>query len=161
MIVYGIDPGVTGALACIVNGTLHAVADMPTREEGRGTVKRRACAAGIAAQIREWRGQLGVDAELAIIERVAARPGQGVASMFSLGHSAGVAEAVMLTLGVRVDHAAPASWKSSVGAGKDKATSQARASVLYPSHAGQWARAKDHNRAEAVLLAHYGLREMH
>ena len=159
MMIYGIDPGVTGAISVMVNGDLLDVRDMPTREEGSGTVKRRACAAGLAAIVREWRVQFGPDAELAVIERVAAMPQQGVASVFSLGHSAGVAESVMLALGVPVEMVTPASWKRAAGIGAEKATARARATTTWPSMAAQWQRAKDHGRAESALIAAHGYRK--
>lgn len=159
MLVYGIDIGITGAIACMVNGVLHDVQDMPVREEGKGTVKRRVDAGGLAAIVREWRQQVGVDSELAVIERVGAMPSQGSSSVFSLGHSAGVCEAVMLAMGCPVQHVAPTAWKRSFGLGSEKAASSAKASLLYPQHAGLWRLKKQHNRAEAVLLARYGVKE--
>ena len=156
MIIYGIDPGVTGAISSMVNGQLHDVVDIPVRVEGSGTVKRKIDAAALAAIVRDWRRAIGIDSELAVIERVASMPKQGVASVFSLGHSAGVCEAVMLALGIRVDLVAPRTWKVACGVAAQKSTSTARASLLFPSHAGKWSRKLDHNRAEAVMLAWHG-----
>lgn len=158
MIVYGIDCGLTGAVSVFVNGELMAVRDMPTRELGGGKVKRKACAAGLAALIREWRAQFGPDAELAVIEQVAAMPGQGVSSMFSLGHSAGVAEAVFLALGISVEHVTPGAWKRAAGLSADKGHARGKASMRWPSMAGEWQRVKDHGRAEAALIGAYGYR---
>lgn len=124
--------------------------------EGSGTVKRRVDSAGLAAIVREWRAQLGPDSELAVIERVASMPGQGVSSVFSLGHTAGAIEGVLLAMGCPVEFVAPATWKRAMGLGRDKADSRAKASLAYPEHAGRWIRKSDHNRAEAVMLAHYG-----
>ncbi len=156
MILYGLDPGLTGAIALAVNGALIDVRDLPVRMEGGGMVKRRIDSAGLAAIVREWRAQLGVDSEMAVIERVSAMPRQGSASTFSLGHTAGAVEAVMLALGCPVEFVAPAAWKRAAGLGRDKADSRARASLIYPAQAGFWTRAKDHGRAEAALLARYG-----
>lgn len=158
MMILGIDPGVTGAIAITVNGRLHDVRDIPVRQEGSGTVKRRVDSAGLASIIREWRAQLGPDAELAIVERVAAMPAQGVSSVFSLGHTAGAVEGVLLAMGCPIEFVAPASWKRALGLGRDKADSRAKASLTFPEHAGLWTRKCQHNRAESVLLAHYGWR---
>jgi crossover junction endodeoxyribonuclease RuvC len=116
-------------------------------------VKRRLDAAGLAAIVRDWRARYGVDAERAVVERVGSMPGRGVASVFSLGHSAGVVEAVLLTLGLPVEYAVPGVWKRAMGLSAEKSASQAVASRMFPVHAGSWTRAKDHNRAEAALLA--------
>lgn len=156
MIVFGVDPGLTGALAVLINGRLVDVADLPVREEGGGTVKRRLDAAVLAAMVREVRRQHGVDSELAVIERVGAMPKQGVASVFSLGHTAGVIEATMLALGVPVEFADPVRWKRLAGLGKDKSDARAKASLLYPEQAGFWRLKGQHNRAEAALIARYG-----
>lgn len=156
MLVYGIDPGLTGALAVLINGRLIDVADLPVREEGGGTVKRRLDAAVLAAMVREVRRQHGVDSELAVIERVGAMPKQGVASVFSLGHTAGVVEATMLAIGVPVEFVSPAVWKRSMELGRDKSDARAKASLCYPEQAGFWRLKSQHNRAEAALLARYG-----
>lgn len=156
MIVFGVDPGLTGALAVLINGRLIDVADLPVREEGGGTVKRRLDAAVLAAMVREVRRQHGVDSELAMIERVGAMPKQGVASVFSLGHTAGVVEAVMLAIGVPVEFVAPAVWKRSMELGKDKSDARAKASLCYPEQSGFWRLKSHHNRAEAALIARYG-----
>lgn len=156
MVIYGVDPGLTGAIALFVNGDLWEVRDMPVLHIGGGTVKRKADAAGLAAIVREWRAQVGVDHELAVIERVAAMPQQGVASVFSLGHSAGVAESVMLAIGIPVDFVTPAAWKRAMGIGADKGTARARATLRWPSMASHWQRVKDHGRAEAALIGRHG-----
>lgn len=156
MIVYGIDPGVTGAIAVLVNGRLEAVVDLPAHAVSSGIVKRRLDGAGLAAIVRGWRARYGVDEELAIVERVGSMPGQGVASVFSLGHTAGVIEGALLTLGVRLEYAVPGVWKRAMGLSSEKSASQAVASRMFPTQAGTWACVKDHNRAEAALLAAYG-----
>lgn len=157
MIVIGIDPGTTGALACLVNGELRGVEDMPVRTVGGSArVQRKVCAAGMASIIRHWRSQYGPDAELAVIEMVAAMPAQGVASVFSLGHSAGAIEGALLAMGCPVEFVAPRKWKGRYGLGNDKGASRAKASLLYPDFAGQWRRVKDDGRAEAVLIGAFG-----
>ena len=159
MVCYGVDVGITGAIAVMVNGRLMDVADLPAHVVSAGTVKRQIDPAGLAATIRGGRAQYGVDAEMAVIERVGSMPGQGVASVFSLGHSLGAVQGALAALGVPSTLVAPQTWKRSFGLAKDKSASQAEASRLFPEHAGRWALVKHHNRAEAVLLAAYGWRE--
>ena len=82
----GIDPGLTGAIALVnPDGTLHSVEDMPTQARGYGRVRHEVDAAGLLHLLRVEAGAIA----FALVERVGARPGQGVASMFSLGHSTG------------------------------------------------------------------------
>lgn len=159
MIVYGIDIGITGAIACAVNGELREVLDLPSHvASSTARVKRRVDAAGIAAIVRQWRVQFGPDTEMAVLEALNAMPSQGASSVFSLGHSAGVCEGVLLALGIPVEPVAPTVWKRFYGLSSDKSEAQACASRLHPGHAGSWPLVKHHNRAEAVLLASYGWR---
>jgi crossover junction endodeoxyribonuclease RuvC len=156
LIVFGVDPGLAGALSVFAHGRLRYVRDMPTLEVGGGTVRRKADAAGIAAIVREWRAEFGPDHELAVIERVAAMPKQGSASTFSLGHSAGTVEAVFLALGCPVEFVTPQAWKKAAGVGADKASSIARATMRWPDLSDLWRRKKDDGRAEAALIGWHG-----
>jgi hypothetical protein len=49
----------------------------------------------------------------------------------------------------------PSVWKPKVGVTSDKQTSLALARALFPMAADQLKRQKDHNRAEALLIAEY------
>jgi hypothetical protein len=56
----------------------------------------------------------------------------------------------------------PATWKRFFGLlRKDKAASLPVARTLYPALDDRLRRKLDHNRGDAVLLAHYGLRLWH
>lgn len=159
MIAVGIDPGVPRAIALLVNGRLEEVADLPAHVVSSGPMKGRADAAALAARVRDWRARRGVDAELAAIERVGSMPRQGVASTFSLGHTAGVVVVVMLTLRVPIEYAAPEAWKRAMGLSGEKSTSQVVATLMLPKHGGTWSRAEDHNRADALLSGTWTWRE--
>lgn len=153
MLIYGIDPGLSGAIAVLANGELMDVQDLPVVAVSGGTVKRALDPAALAALLRGWRAQIGVDAEHAAIEFVAARPGQGVAGVFSLGHTAGAIAGVVATLGIPSQLVTPMKWKRALGVSSDKTDARAAASRLFPSHAGRWARVRDDGRAEAALIA--------
>lgn len=148
----GIDPGLTGAVA-VIGDSFVDVYDIPTVANGAGRVKSEVSGLLLAQLIRRL-GQLG--SLHALLERTASMPGQGVASMFSMGVSRGVVLGVLGALAVPYIEAAPATWKKAYGLiGADKDQSRRVALQLYPSLATQLARVKDHNRAEAVLLADY------
>ncbi|MFS9669006.1 hypothetical protein, partial [Klebsiella pneumoniae] len=51
----------------------------------------------------------------------------------------------------------PTVWKSSLQVPRDKNQARARATQLFPSAAAQVARVKDDGRAEAALIAFWGL----
>jgi crossover junction endodeoxyribonuclease RuvC len=55
----------------------------------------------------------------------------------------------------------PQVWKKAYGipgGRENKDMARQKASMLFPKYAHLWARKKDDGRAEAVLLAHYGLK---
>jgi crossover junction endodeoxyribonuclease RuvC len=87
------------------------------------------------------------------IEHVAARPGQGVSSMFRFGQAVGVIAGVAAALGTPIEWISPARWKKAAGLGSDKELSRLRAIDAWPQQARLFSRRKDHNRAEAALIA--------
>lgn len=167
MIVLGIDPGLSGAVAVVRDRLLLAVEDLYAEDViGQPVVKRRLCAPVIAQQLRRLRSEHSDGAELVVIERVAAMPKQGVASVFCLGDSAGLLRGVLGTLELPTHYVTPQAWKKHFGLikgkgeGKDKGASRTRATEIFPASAHYWRRVADHNRAEAALLARFGWETM-
>jgi len=149
----GIDPGLSGAVAILdQGGGLILLDDLPTMANGNGKAKVGRCidSAGLAAMIRPYAGRVA----LATVERVAAMPGQGVAGVFSLGDTFGAVRAVLACTGVPVALVPASTWKRRYRLDSDKERCRARAIELFPL-AGLH-RKKDHNRAEALLLANHG-----
>jgi crossover junction endodeoxyribonuclease RuvC len=91
----------------------------------------------------------------ALIEKVSAMPGNGVASMFSFGRAAGIVEGVLAGLSVPFQLIPPATWIKSMRTFGGKDGSRQRAQELFPDYAHLFARKKDDGRAEAALLACY------
>ncbi len=158
----GIDPGLTGALASIRDGKVIAVVDIPTvkREVGPG---QEVDARRLLAII----GMLtGDDFPHFIIERVRAMPRRvggkevkmGAQSMFNFGETFGVIRGVVSITGYPYTFVEPASWKRRAGLiGGSKEDAVELAKKLYPE-ASRWLyRKKDHNRADAILIAHFGI----
>jgi crossover junction endodeoxyribonuclease RuvC len=145
----GCDPGLTGGIAALdAQGQVHLLEDLPTILRGNGRVKRELDPAGLAHLLRP----IAADIVVALVETVASRPGQGVASVFSLGHTSGVIAGVLSALGIPVTTTTPTKWKREMGLiGTDKEASRAMASRLFP--AVNLSRKRDHNLAEALLLA--------
>ena len=79
--------------------------------------------------------------------------------MFRFGQAYGSILGVIGALAIPVRHVSPAKWKKALGLNNDGETSRARAIETWPTQAELFARKRDHNRAEAGLLALYGLRE--
>ncbi len=89
------------------------------------------------------------------LEESQAMPGQGVRSMFMIGVGFGVWLALLAALALPSTRVRPAIWKRALGLGKDKEASRLRAMQLFPG--ADLRRQKDHGRAEALLLAWYGV----
>ena len=89
----------------------------------------------------------------AVVEAAAPRPGQGITSTASYIGSAWLFRGVMAGLGVPPRVVTPTIWKREMKLSADKELSRKRAIELFPDHVTLFARKKDHNRAEAALLA--------
>ena len=96
----------------------------------------------------------------ALIENVGAMPGQGVSSVFAFGKGYGVIIGVLCALQIPVTFVSPQRWKKALAVPAAKDGARARASQLLPSAASNWSRVKDDGRAEAALIALYGLQTL-
>lgn len=157
MLVLGIDPGLSGALALYdPDGGLREVEDVPVLESRRttGKVKRSVDAYEAARLIDVW----AKDISLVIIEQVGIRPGEGAVGAFSFGDGFGLLKGICYAHFLRVELVTPQAWKRAMGVKGDKDESRARASQLLPRSAGSWNLKKHDGRAEAALIAMYGAR---
>lgn len=150
--ILGIDPGFGGALAWLDLAGGLAVADMPilTVKRNRKT-KREIDVDELAGLIERHRPAF------AVVERVGAMPGQGTSSMFAFGRGFGSILGVLAAHRVPVELVAPVTWKRTLAVPAGKHGARLRASQLLPAYGGHWRRAKDDGRAEASMLAWYGL----
>lgn len=145
----GIDPGVTGAIAVIHGGHLKAVYDMPINDS-------RADGAEVAAILND----IAVASDIAsvFIEDTQPMPKNGSIASFKLGYNTGVIVGVVQGLSYPLRRVRPVIWKRESGLiGKDKTASRGLATELYPSHAADFRLAKHDGRAEAALIARWGL----
>lgn len=154
MIVAGIDPGKTGALAILYPDNSVEFFDVP-----RVKLKNKDVPAYADWQTT-WSTALSLaGVEYAWLEDVAARPGQGVSSMFKFGRTLGFAHAIVLGTRPRpaVQFTTPAQWKAKLGLlNSSKGASREKAVNLFPGVESRLTRVKDDGRAEALLIAHYG-----
>jgi hypothetical protein len=161
MIVIGIDPGTTGAIACVDSRGTCAVEDLPvTQLGGQGRTQRKLDGRALADLIHRF--VPACDGWQVVLEDVHAMPAakSGGAANTSLLHSKGVIEGVLGVLRMEPHLVDSRRWKGFYGLGKDKGQALQKARTLYPAVQHRLARQKDHNRAEALLLAHYGLRKL-
>ena len=152
MIIMGIDPGLSGAIAIYDTATGELmIEDMPTVEVTRnGRAKRE-----ISAQLLAEAIAAGY-AKAAFLERVGAMPGQGVSSTFSFGRSVGMLEGILAALDIPTTIVPPTTWQRKVNVRGGKDGSRERAMQLFPKYASLFSRKKDDGRADAALIAYYG-----
>ena len=143
----GIDPGVTGGIAFVYRGGLVEADDIPSVA---GEVD-------VDALVRMIRSRQPIN--MAVIERVSAMPGQGVSSTFKFGVAYGALRAAVAICNIPTHLVSPQKWKKHYGLNADKERSRALAIRLWPG-CGLFERKKDHGRAEAALLAKYGMDEL-
>lgn len=152
--VLGIDPGNKGAIAVLSHrGELIEVWDMPTLEikVGKAT-KTRISPELLTQELRNWD-----DVKVAYMEAVSSSPQMGVSSAFAFGEGFGIVKGVLAALGIPVVLVPPAKWKRDMGLNTSKDGSRAKAIAKWPSHAGEFKLVKHDGRAEAALIAAWGV----
>lgn len=150
---FGIDPGLKGAVATLLDGVPGPILDLPTVDvDGWGEIDARP----IVLFIREQRAKNPGAYVSACIEKVGARPDDGGTSAFRFGQTAGKLQAILEVLGIPQTRVIPSVWKRSMGLiGKDKDAARQLALRRFPSAAGDLKFKKHDGRADALLLALY------
>ena len=154
MLIFGIDPGISGAISIFKNNKFVEVLDMPTMIDGKKN-KRQVNGAQFAHIIKEYSN--GYEGEMrVIVEQVNAMPGQGVTSMFNFGQSFGVIKGVCSALNIPIYFVRPLKWKQYFDLVKtNKDASRTKAIEIYPHISDKISRKKDSNKADAILIASY------
>ena len=154
MLIFGIDPGISGAIAIFKNNKFVEVLDMPTMIDGKKN-KRQVNGAQFAHIIKEYSN--GYDGEMSVIvEQVNAMPGQGVTSMFNFGQSFGVLKGICSAMQLSMHFVRPAKWKKYFGLIKtEKDASRTKVIEIFPYISAQLSKKKDSNKADAVLIASF------
>lgn len=165
MIIIGIDPGLTGACAVMDHNGVRAVFDLPTMqapEVGPEAMIQRKIDGRTLCQLLLKHCPADEGKPYVILEKVGTMGGKNnaVQTQGALLRTLGAIEAVIECLNYRVRYVAPQTWKKLYMLKSAKAQSLETARKLHPEAAGDLARVKDHNRAEAVLLAHWGKVEL-
>jgi crossover junction endodeoxyribonuclease RuvC len=141
----GIDPGKTGAIAFIDENEEVVVFDYPGDERALSDLLETISWVITPARI--------------VIESQQAFPGQGISSAFKLGVNYGMWLSAIAARAWPLVIIRPGEWKKGLGyPPKDKKASKAHSVTLvrqlYPQAGKYLLRVKDHDRAEAILLAH-------
>ena len=160
MIIFGIDPGVSGAICALRKVNEIAIYEMPTMIDGKKN-KRQVNGAEVSniflkelenlTSKDSWQSEVKV-----VVEHVTAMPGQGVTSMFNFGQSFGVIKGVCAALKLPIYFVRPMKWKKHFNLIKtNKDASRTKAIEIYPSISNKLSRKKDSNKADAILIARY------
>jgi crossover junction endodeoxyribonuclease RuvC len=152
MRILGIDPGLSGGL-CILDTERDTVDvfDIPTR----GEEKQREVDGLV---VLRWITRGGI-IHRAVVEGVGARPGEYVGAAFRFGMAYGALRGIVRSLDIPLATVTPQVWKKFFSLkGPDKEQSRLLAIRMYPGAEAALKRKKDHGRAEAILIANFGLR---
>lgn len=164
MRILGIDPGVSGALALFdesktaASGLRWVIEDMPIVGDP-GELN--------APVLRNWLRHHApdhafvelVNAMPVIVDRkTGQRKGMPATSSFRFGGMFFSIKAVLGCCDIPISLVTPAAWKRAAGLkGPDKEASRQRALQLFPDQAHPLRLKKHQNRAEAMLIARFGL----
>ncbi len=153
MKIFGIDPGLSGAIAILKDNKVLNIFEMPVMSEGKKN-KRQLNSALLANLIKQ---NIIDDEEVAIVvEQVNAMPGQGVTSMFNFGQTFGAIKGICATLELPIYFVRPSKWKKHfelINSSKD--SSRTKAIEMYPKLSSELAKKKDVNKSDAILIARF------
>ena len=94
------------------------------------------------------------------VERQHAMPKQGVVSTFKIGYAFGQITSNCALSRIPYSIISANTWKRSLGLAKYKDASRRLAQQWYPTLASELKRKKDEHRAEALLIANYGSKQI-
>jgi crossover junction endodeoxyribonuclease RuvC len=133
----GIDPGLSGGIAIIEEGSIRAV-NMPDTER----------------DVWDLIHSLPRLYSMAMIEKVHSMKGNGVASSFKFGMGYGALRMALVASGIPFEDVTPQKWQKALGclSGGDKNVTKQRAQSLFPQLK------ITHKTADSLLIAEYARR---
>lgn len=162
MLIVGCDPGTSGAIALVDDkrGLLECE-NLPIQRNGAAAgskIVNEIDARTLVGICNEWIKAHGYPA-LGVIERMSSFGGKTMTpahQLLAMGHAAGLVQGVLLAGVVpTVERPLPQQWKAIYGLKGEKGASKRVALMLWPGAAKMLSR---HDKAEAALIAHFGLR---
>lgn len=164
MVFVGIDPGNAGAIVVVEFDNFsfleRGIFDMPIlKTEGKGKTKKGNTKIHTVLDEIEIKNifQLIGKIDQVFLEKAQSMPGQGAPATFNYACNYGIIRGIMIGLEIPYTLIHPATWKRAMMKDMDKGKDAAivRAKQLFPnSDIG-----KKDGRAEALLLAVYGVKE--
>ncbi|WP_440651867.1 crossover junction endodeoxyribonuclease [Candidatus Pelagibacter sp. HIMB1495] len=155
MLIIGIDPGISGSICFLEDGTIKDVLEMPTMTEGKKN-KKQVNGSQIFNEISSKIKTYEKKNIKVVIEQVSAMPGQGVTSMFNFGQSFGILKGICSAMQLPIYFVRPAKWKKYFNLiNSEKDASRTRAIEIFPYFSSNLSKKKDSNKADAILIASY------
>lgn len=166
MIVVGIDPGLSGAIAALritdMGPTFMEAIDLPTCADGN---QRQIDVAALSAWLER------IEPDHCWIENVQPMPSipdpgglrrsMGATSAFRFGFACGQIRGCVQAYQIPITMVHPVSWKKWAGLkGPNKEQSRLLAMKLLESSSTELRLKKSHNKAESLLIALYGSNQM-
>ena len=165
MVIFGIDPGVSGAICVLKEGKIIEIYEMPTMIDGKKNKRQVNGAEVTNILLKEINSFRDNESESSfkleerikvVVEHVTAMPGQGVTSMFNFGQSFGVIKGICSALSLPIYFVRPTKWKKYFNLIKtNKDASRTKVIEVYPEMSSKLYRKKDSNKADAILIARY------
>ena len=153
MIIIGIDPGLSGAIAILENNEVKKILEIPVMSEGKKN-KRQLNNAQLVNLLKDNIKDFN-DASV-VVEQVNAMPGQGVTSMFNFGQTFGAIKGICAALGLPIYFVRPAKWKKYFNLiNSEKDASRTKAIEVFPYISQQLSKKKDANKADAILISSF------
>lgn len=151
--VIGIDPGQSGAIALLADDELVTVRDMPVLPGAKGSRIRVSAHLLVDLMWEVYR-----PGDTVVIEAVHSFPSDGHNVAFKFGEAYGTLKGVLTARRISYRTVEPTVWKRAAGLiGKPKWASLDKVRFMYPDHDELFKRKKDHGRADAVLIARFGV----
>ena len=161
MFTVGIDPGLKGGIAFYTPTALFAfrtpTVKVPYTKKGKKTTRND-------MDLNECRVILQrEDITQVFLEKVSARPGQGVTSMFRFGQNLGQWQGLLTGMGIDYTLISPQVWKRAAGLiGAEKGDSIVLAKEVWTDHHDLFKyKTADEGRSEAALIARHGWNTLH
>lgn len=147
LLFFGVDPGKSGAIAAL-DASGNCV----------GSVRLCETPHDIWSWLRDKSSHC--DKSFAVLERVSARPGQGVSSTFKFGTSYGMAKGLLVAAGIPHEEKTPSVWMRHMGLTSPKGTSKTDHKRKLKQRAQElWPDVKVTNKeADALLIAEFARR---
>ncbi len=153
MIIFGIDPGVSGAICVLKEGKILEVYEMPTMIDGKKNKRQVNGAEVTNIFLKELNNKYKAKV---VVEHVTAMPGQGVTSMFNFGQSFGVLKGICAALKLPIYFVRPVKWKKHFNLIKtNKDASRTKVIEIFPYISSKISRKKDSNKADSILIGKY------